>query len=78
LQNGFNPDNKGGLVWYTDGSKTDEGTGAGVNEWDSKKAIDSVLGCTHGIPGRNIKAHDNLKHNLIELHILCFMYVGSC
>jgi hypothetical protein len=21
-QNGFNPDNKGGLIWYTDGSKT--------------------------------------------------------
>jgi hypothetical protein len=27
--NGFNP-NKGGLVWYTDGSKTNEGTGAGM------------------------------------------------
>jgi hypothetical protein len=46
LQNGFNPDNKGGLVWYTDSSKTVEGAGAGVYEWDSKKAIDSVLNCT--------------------------------
>ena len=24
-----NPDNKGELVWYTDGSKTDKGTGTG-------------------------------------------------
>jgi hypothetical protein len=46
LQNRFNPDNKGSLVWCTDGSKTDEGAGAGVYEWDSKKAIDSVLDCT--------------------------------
>jgi hypothetical protein len=29
-QNGFNPDNKECLVWYMDGSKTNEGTGAGV------------------------------------------------
>jgi hypothetical protein len=29
-QNKFNPDNKVGLVWYTDGSKTNKGTGAGV------------------------------------------------
>jgi len=43
LQNGFNPDNKGGLVWYTDGSKRDEGAGSGMYEWDSKKFIDSVL-----------------------------------
>jgi hypothetical protein len=28
--NGFNPDNKGGLVWYTDRSKTNKETGAGV------------------------------------------------
>jgi hypothetical protein len=27
---GCNPDNKGGLVWYTDGSETNKGTGAGV------------------------------------------------
>jgi ribonuclease HI len=36
-QNGFNPDNKGHLVWYTDGSKTNEGTGAGVYKWGSRK-----------------------------------------
>jgi hypothetical protein len=29
-QNRFNPDNKGGLFWYTDESKTNKGTGAGV------------------------------------------------
>jgi hypothetical protein len=27
---GFEPDRKGGLIWYTDGSKTNKGTGAGV------------------------------------------------
>jgi hypothetical protein len=32
-QNGFNPDNKGGLVWYTDGSMTNEGTCARVYKW---------------------------------------------
>jgi hypothetical protein len=32
-QNGFNPENKGGLVWYTDGSKTNKGTGGGVYRW---------------------------------------------
>jgi hypothetical protein len=26
---GFQPDRKGGLIWYTDGSKTENGTGAG-------------------------------------------------
>jgi hypothetical protein len=28
--NGFQPGRKGGLIWYTDGSKTNKGTGAGV------------------------------------------------
>jgi hypothetical protein len=27
---GFRPDRKGGLIWYTDGSKTNKGMGAGV------------------------------------------------
>jgi hypothetical protein len=26
----FQPNRKGGLIWYTDGSKTNKGTGAGV------------------------------------------------
>jgi hypothetical protein len=29
-QNGLNPDNKGGLVWYTDRSRPNKSTGAGV------------------------------------------------
>jgi hypothetical protein len=36
-QNGFNSDNERGLVWYTDVSKTSEGTGAGVYIWGLKK-----------------------------------------
>lgn len=36
LQNGFNPDKKGGLVWYTDSSKMGESTGVRVYRWDSK------------------------------------------
>jgi hypothetical protein len=27
---GFEPDRKGGLIWFTDGSKTNRGTGTGV------------------------------------------------
>jgi hypothetical protein len=27
---GLNPTEKGGLIWFTDGSKTNKGTGAGV------------------------------------------------
>jgi hypothetical protein len=29
-RDGFKPDRKGGLIWYTDGSKTNKGTGVGV------------------------------------------------
>jgi hypothetical protein len=43
-QNGFNPDNKGGLVWYTDGSKTNEGTGAVVYKWGSRRGHSFSLG----------------------------------
>jgi len=32
-QNEPNPDNKGVLVWYTDGTRTNEGSGAGVYRW---------------------------------------------
>jgi len=35
-QNGFNRDNKQGLVWYTDGSKTSKGTGAQTYRWGSR------------------------------------------
>jgi hypothetical protein len=30
MEKGFEPDKKGVLIWYTDGSKTNKGTGAGV------------------------------------------------
>lgn len=38
-QNGFYPDNKGGLVWCTDGSETNESTGAGVYRWSSNHTM---------------------------------------
>jgi hypothetical protein len=43
-QNGFNPGNKGGLVWYTGGSKTNKGTGAGVYRWGSRTGHSFSLG----------------------------------
>jgi hypothetical protein len=42
-QNG-NSDNERGLVWYTDASKTSEGTGAGVYKWGSIKGHSFSLG----------------------------------
>jgi RNase H. len=42
--NGFNPGNKGGLVWYTDGYKTNKGTGAGVYRWGWKRWHSFSLG----------------------------------
>jgi hypothetical protein len=43
-QNRFNLDSKGGLVWYTDGSKTNEGTGAGVYRWGLSRGHSFNLG----------------------------------
>jgi hypothetical protein len=43
-QNGFNPDNKGGQVWYTDGSKTNKGTGADVYRWCMRREHSFSLG----------------------------------
>ena len=43
-QNGFHPDNKGGLVWYMDWSKTNQDTGAGVYKWGSKNGHSFSLG----------------------------------
>jgi hypothetical protein len=43
-QNGFNPDNKAGLVWYTDRSKTNKGTVAGVYRWGSRRGHSFSLG----------------------------------
>jgi hypothetical protein len=43
-QIGFNPDNKRGLVWYMDGSKTNEGMGVGVYKWGSRRGHNFSLG----------------------------------
>jgi ribonuclease HI len=43
-QNGLQPDIIGGLVWYTDGCNTNEGTGAGVYKWGSRKGHSISLG----------------------------------
>jgi hypothetical protein len=43
-QNRFNPYNKEGLVWYTDGSKTNKGTGAGVYRWGLRRGQSFSLG----------------------------------
>jgi hypothetical protein len=43
-QNGFNPVNKGVLVWYTDRSKTNEGTGAGVYKLGTRRGHTFSLG----------------------------------
>jgi len=44
-QNGFNLENKGGLVWYTDGSKTHKNTLVLVCI-NGTRGIASVLGST--------------------------------
>jgi len=36
-QDRFNPDNKGSLVWYTDGSRTNKSIGAGVYRWSLRR-----------------------------------------
>jgi len=36
-QSRFNPDDNGGLVWYTEKSKTNKGTGAGVCRWGFRR-----------------------------------------
>ena len=43
-QNGFKQDNKWGLVWYTDGSKTNKGTGAQRYRWGSRRGHRFSLG----------------------------------
>jgi hypothetical protein len=50
-QNGLNPDNKGGLVWYMDRSKTNKGTSAGVYRWGLQKVAQLWSWAPHhGIP----------------------------
>jgi hypothetical protein len=45
-QNRFKPDIRKGLAWYTDGSKTNKGTGTGVSEGAQERGIASALGST--------------------------------
>jgi hypothetical protein len=41
---GFTPNIKGDLVWYTDGSKTNKGTDAGVHREDLRRKHSFNLG----------------------------------
>jgi ribonuclease HI len=41
---GFEPDRKGGIIWYTDGSKTSNGTGAGVYCYGTRRRLSFSLG----------------------------------
>jgi hypothetical protein len=41
---GFQSDRKGGLIWYTDGSKTNKGIGAGVYSHDTRRKLSFSLG----------------------------------
>jgi hypothetical protein len=38
-KDGFKPDRKGGLLWYTDGSKTNKGTGTGVCGYGTRQNL---------------------------------------
>jgi hypothetical protein len=60
-QNGFKPDNKGGPVWYTDGSKTNKGTGAGVYRWGSRRRHSFSLGLNTTVFQTEIKALDSFQ-----------------
>jgi hypothetical protein len=41
---GFQPNRKEGLLWYTDGSKTSKGTGAGVYCYGTGRRLSFILG----------------------------------
>jgi hypothetical protein len=41
---GFEPDRKGGLIWFTDGSKTNKGTGTGVCCYGTRRKLSFSLG----------------------------------
>jgi ribonuclease HI len=43
-KDGFQPNRKGGLVWDTDDSKTNKGTGAGVYGYGTRKKLSLSLG----------------------------------
>jgi hypothetical protein len=41
---GYQPDRNGGLIWFTDGSKTKKGTGAGVCCQGTRRKLSYSLG----------------------------------
>jgi hypothetical protein len=43
-KDGIRTDRKGGIIWYTDGSKTSKGTGAGVYCYGTKWKLSFSLG----------------------------------
>jgi hypothetical protein len=45
--NGFRLDRNGGLMWYTNGSKTNEGTSAGVYGYGTRRGLASTVGNTN-------------------------------
>jgi hypothetical protein len=60
-KDGFQPDRKGGLMWYTDGSKTNEGNGAGVYCCGTRRLLIFQPWAVHnGIPGRSV-CHKDMR-----------------
>jgi hypothetical protein len=43
-KDGFQPDKKGGLIWHTDGSKINKGTGVGVCGYGTTQKLSFSLG----------------------------------
>jgi hypothetical protein len=43
LENGFQSDRNDGLIWYMDGSKTNEGNGAGVYGYRTRRRLSFSL-----------------------------------
>jgi hypothetical protein len=50
---GFQPDKKGRLTWYTGGSKTEKGNGAGGKCHETRKKLTFPLESTQQYPGRS-------------------------
>jgi hypothetical protein len=76
---GFQPDRNGGLIWYTGGSKTNKGTGAGVYCHGTKRKLSFGLGQytivfqaeVYAIKACTIENLDrNYKNRNIYIHIV--------
>jgi hypothetical protein len=63
---------KRGLFWYTDGSKTNEGTEAGMYSCGMRQRFSFSLWQYHSIPGRGMCAAENLKRGYWKRNI--YMY----